>query len=394
MSTSEDKRDLGHPAVLLLLLVSNLLLFASWPWLRGLPPGADSSDPPMNSYRKPHRELESASIYRNVGYLSWMFNAVREKQGILYLGTSESGPSYNLGAQMNGLGSEGPSIVVLPKKGLSPIHGSLLFAKCKRENLQTPPLFMVINLVYFTRSHDVVNDGWMSSITRSPVFVHLNHRNLRRELSAEVRTIFDRHFRLRNILYPIYMQEHLGNLLYLHFHRAPRDVTTRRTVPVETYRFDGTIPDYDVEQGVHVGVSTIDRIAKGRWTVKRPHESINLKGLRNTVRVLRDQPAPILLAVLPVNRTFYAYHGLDMEEFDRRNRELRDAIMSFRTPGHVHVIDLYDDPDLHLGFVDRMHPDEYGFHQLAEHLASAPEYESFIEDVHGYYAIDALDPAP
>jgi hypothetical protein len=112
---------------------------------------------------------------------------------------------------------------------------------------------------------------------------------------------------------------------------------------------------------------------------------VNLKGVENTARLLRDESAPALLVVLPVNRAFYRSEGLDMADFDSRYRALRRRVAGQAVPGHLFVVDMYDEPALDAGFEDRMHADEYGHHQLAEALAAMPEYRHFIESVRAYY---------
>ncbi len=57
-----------------------------------------------------------------------------------------------------------------------------------------------------------------------------------------------------------------------------------------------------------------------------PEDALNLKGLAATLAILKDQPAPVLLLMMPVNRTFYEYNGLNMAEFDQRYRQIRQEI--------------------------------------------------------------------
>jgi hypothetical protein len=276
-------------------------------------------------------------------------------------------------------------MIVLQKMGLSPIHATLLFARCAREKIEPPPLAMVVNLVYFTRSHDVVDDGWMASVMRAPVFVQMNHRDVRGGLSAEADGVFAGYFRRRNLIHPLWRQEYLAGLFYLRFHQADAGRLGERAVPIERYRFDGRVSEYDPIRNVHRGFVAVDALARTRWEVKPPAESLNLTGLASTMRALRGSKAPVLLLILPVNRAFYASQGLDVADLDRRYGELREAIAGFRVEGRVFVADLYDRPALDRGFEDRMHNDAYGHYQLATHLIRTPEYRAFVDAVRDHY---------
>jgi hypothetical protein len=59
----------------------------------------------------------------------------------------------------------------------------------------------------------------------------------------------------------------------------------------------------------------------------------------------------------------------------------------------MHLIDLYDEPPLHLGFEDRMHPDAYGYRQLADYLATSTAYGGFMASVREFYAALPGNPA-
>jgi hypothetical protein len=387
MQTSDPDGTRGIlPAV---LIVGNLFLFAGWTWLRALSLGADSTDPPWrvigwgpSARRAPNID----SILRNAEYMASFMEAVRKEKAVLFLGTSETLPSFNLGAQLNALYPQDPPMVVVAKMGTSPIHSTLLFAQCQREKIATPPLVLLINPVYFTQSHDGINNGWMSGLVRSEVFAQLDHRLILEELSADAQALYASHFRLRRVLQPLSMQIYLGNLLYLKFHQSGRPEFPQEFLPINEHRFDGALPAYDPEQGVHAGYRASDRFAKDRWTVKSVRDCANLKGLVSTAAILEKQPAPVLLLVLPANRTFYATNGLNMAEFDRRYQELRREIDRLERPGHVFVADLYDSAWLDRGFADRMHMDDYGFHQVAAHLGTNSSYRSFVETVRAYYA--------
>jgi hypothetical protein len=165
-----------------------------------------------------------------------------------------------------------------------------------------------------------------------------------------------------------------------------RDPFAYVPLPMPAYAWDGVLPDYDQERAVHRGYVPSDAMAKQRWEVQTPEESTNLEGLDNIAGVLGRQKAPSLLLILPVNRTFYAASGRDMERFDARYRDLRATIAAHAVFGHLFVIDLFENPRLHLGFEDRMHQDAYGFHQLATHLADDPDYRAYLDAVERYYS--------
>jgi DltD protein len=240
--------------------------------------------------------------------------------------------------------------------------------------------------VYLTYSHDVIDDGWMTSLVRSDVFAQLDHRRLMKELAVDVRTLYARHFASRRMLLPLYAQEYLGNLMYLAFHQAAPPRFSLDELGIPEYEFDGSLPDYDVERGVHAGYQASDQLAKDRWLVKPLDDCLNLKGLASTVAILKKERSPVLLLILPVNRRFYAFNGLDMAEFERRYQALRGAIRRFEEPGHIFVVDFYEAPWLKLGFADRMHADANGFHQMAAHLRDDPTYARFRDAVRAYYA--------
>ena len=302
-------------------------------------------------------------------------------QSILFLGTSETGYPFNLAKQLNYLTPENRDLVVLSKAGLSPIHRTLLFARLQRERIQIPPAILLVNLVYFTESHDVINDGWLSKVMRSPVFMQMNHGDIRAYLSEQVVDAYDAHFTGRAYFDPMWMQQYLGHLFYLSWRRDTSDIPKAVRFPREIFTFDHLIPAYDERRGVHKLYRASDRWAKGRWRVKPVADCINLKGIVNSLTILRKQPAPILVLILPMNRTYYAYHGLNMKVLDQRYRQIRDEIRSLVDAPNLFLIDLYDKPKLEMGFLDRMHADAYGNYQLARYLMQTEEYATFLKAV-------------
>jgi hypothetical protein len=293
-------------------------------------------------------------------------------------------PPYNLAAQLNAARPTGRYLVALSKGGTSPIHSTLAIARAKREGLQIPPIILVINPVYFTESLDIIDDGWMSDMVRSPVFLQMNHRDMRDYLSKEVQQVYDDHFTFKRLLYPAAIQEYLGNLLYLRFHQPATVSKDKVPLPMPVYKFNGSLPSYDNEKNVWVGNEAVDRFSKSRWQVNSVEESVNLKGLESTVAILKREPAPVLLLFLPANRNFYQYHGLDMQEFDRRYRDIRNVLEKFSQASNIYLLDLYDLP-LRFGFSDRMHMDQFGFFQLASHIIKDETYLRFLKAVNAYY---------
>ena len=366
-----------HPARLVLLtvlLTANALLYALWPWLSAMSLKGDSSE-----------SLAKTHILRNETYLAGFFEGIRKNKKILFLGCSESIFPYNMGAQLNGLSSDDPQMAVLAWGGLSPIHSALAIARGKREGLQFPPMVLVINPVYFTRSHDVINDGWMSTAIPSPVFVELNHRGVVDYLTKEARESYDTHFAFRRALYLATVQEYTGNLIYLAFHQPASGTMQPVSLPVPRYRFNGSLPKYDEAKNVWLDMQAVDRFEKTRWRVNEVADSVNLKGLASSMRILAEELAPVLLLILPVNRRFYEYYQSDMEEFDSRYRDIRKVLHEMAKGQNVHLIDLFDTPPLHFGFHDRMHMDAYGFAQLAKYVYQSEPYRHYLEAVNSYY---------
>lgn len=375
----------GHRyAVLTLLLLANGGLLSVWPWLHARPLGADAGESLVVLHRGTERP-NTPAILRNETYFQWAADLIRKDEGVLFFGTSETGPAYNLGAQLNVVIPQDPRMFVLYRSGMSPIHSALFFAKCAVAETELPPMVLVINPIYFTNSHDVINDGWMGSAIRSPAFYLMNHNNLRSHLSPEVCRLYDSHFRTSATLTPMWLEEYLSNLLYLHFHQDPSDSRKPQHLPLPSYSYEGVRPSYDQERNVHSGYHSSDELAKGRWLVKAPKDCINLAGLASTMPILHRQGVPILVLILPPNRRYYAFYGLDMELYDENYAGLRDEITRIVSGDNVHVIDLFEGMELDLGFADRMHMDAFGYWQTAQFLSGFAPYRDFVEDVRGYY---------
>ena len=376
------REKIARETIVAVLIAANVLLYCLWPWLRTLPFDADTTD---QFVRK--ASFRQEQLLKNEAYLSSFFDEMQVKKRILFFGTSESVTSYDLASQLNSLALDNPQMVRIAQGGLSPIHSCLVFAKCARGNIRIPPTVLVINLTYFEMAHDTIDDGYISAIMRTPIFLLMNHRDINSYLGDDVLKAYDRHFAFICVLYPVMMQRYLGTLLYLLFHQAASDALRFKHLPDSFYRFNNTLPEYDVKRSVHVGYRASDQMAKNRWLVNTVDNSVNLKGIASIMTILSKQPAPVLFLILPTNRTFYEYNGLDMREYDRRYADIRRRIRALVTSKNSYLIDLYENPKLHLGFEDRMHADEYGFFQLASHLVKSEEYIRFIEAVRRYYSI-------
>ena len=369
-----------------MLLVANALLYASWPWLRAKSLGSDSTDTSLfRSHKSGQPWLDARTLICNDKYMMSFFNLIHANKQTLVIGTSESTTPYNIPAQLNHIASGDTQMVLVAQPGMSPIHSSIAIAKCKREGVRIPPIVILVNLIYFTESHDVINDGWLSNVIRSPVFMQMGHRDVRSHLSKEVQMEYSKHFSLRNIFYPVAMQEYLGNLIYLNFHQASNEIVRSEHLLVPSYEDKGWVPEYDKTRCVWQGYHPSDQIAKDRWKVKEVENCINLKGLASITENLRNDPTPVLLVILPMNRQFYEQNGLDMSEYNRRFGLIRNEIKNMTQSKNINLIDLYDSPKLHLGFKDRMHTDEYGNFQLSKHVSNTEEYKTFLEAVDEYY---------
>jgi hypothetical protein len=380
----------GRLALPITLVAANLLLYVAGGWAGNSVPAADRSDPPVRPGRDAHRTLQPPALVRNPAYSRWLFESVRQRQGVLFLGTSESLHPFNLGAQLNYHRPQDPPLVVLAQAGMSPIHSALAFAAWKESGLSTPPLLMVVNLVYFTRSHDVIQNGWMGKVARAPVFAYMDHGGLLSQLGEEARQAYQEHFASYFWLHPLYHQQYLGNLLYLQGHRAGPEDLPAADFGVQRFDYQGPMPHYDESRNVHRGLVASDRRAPWRWTVSPVDRSRNLMGLRSIVAGLGEDAGPVLLLVLPTNRTFYQYHGLDMDEYQRAHQAQRRVIAGLEQDHRVVVVDLYDMP-LDRGFVDRMHLDGYGYRQAVDALGSHAGYQRFQRAVAAYYAGRAGD---
>ena len=376
MPSSENHLHVG-----VLLILVNVALFALLPILRSEAPGPDSSKS-FYTVTDGRLWMRADSVLQTVASSRALFDRIIAERKVLFLGTSESGYAGNLCEQFNHLDPAAPPMVKVARGGLSPIHSTLVFSRAADARVAFPPLVIIVNLVYFTRSHDVINDGWLGNAVPSPVFAQFD---LPRTLNTDVRDAYARHFAGRKLIHPVWLLQYVANLVYLRFHRGVPALPEGVPLGVPTYVFDGIRPHYDERLGIHPGHVSIDRFSRARWEVVPAEDSLNLKALRNSVEILRRQPAPVLLLILPMNRRFYAHFGMDMVEFDRRFARIRGAIRAMADAPPFHVLDLYDVPPLDFGFFDRMHADPYGNFQLARYIIGTDVYASFVRAVRAFY---------
>lgn len=382
MLSSEARH--ARRCVLALLVGINVLLTAALPLLRGLP--LESTGDETTLREDGHLRLLSARVLRTESSLSALFAKVRQEKKILFLGTSESISRGNLCDQINALDPHHPGMVHFARGGASPIHRTIALAKAQRAELPFPPLVLIYNPVYFTRSHDVINEGWLGTTTVAPIFVQMNHRQLREHLNEGVRHAYDEHFAPTRLVYPVRLQRYTANLIYLLAHRGLDRVPDDAPLWTPEFEFDGELPDYDEQRNVHTGYLAIDRFDKSRWEVSELENSINAAAAENSCSILTAQEAPALLIYLPMNLDFYAFHGLDMDVLNDRQARIRDHLRDLCDAPNLFFLDLYEEPVLHHGFLDRMHQDAYGNYQLVRSIIDDPVYQAYVRRVASFYA--------
>lgn len=378
----------GRIALFSTLIAVNMIVYGSYWWLADYQPDTNSRDPYLEtSFREegPFTRFDLSSTLRNTAYTIPYFNRIEQERQILAFGTSESVHDHNVAHQLNALLDDAPKFHMYAQPGLSPIHLALFFAKCKKEQIPMPPVLLSVNLVYFTQSHDGVNDGWLSNVSRSNLFVEMDHDKTRQYLSADAQAIYAKHFEGRGWLYPLTVQKYLSNLLFLKFHQTgalPDPDVFREKVFV----YDGERPDYNLEQNVWEGYRAADALQTSRWEVMEPQRCVNLAGIRSIIETAESMQVPMLLVINRPNRKFYESHGLDMERYDTRYAGIRRQIHDLA--GDTIVLDLYDEPMLEPGFRDRMHPDPWGDYQIAEYMVQTPELKAFRDKVREHYSME------
>lgn len=377
----------GRIALFSTLIAVNLIVYGSYGWLANYQPDTNSRDPYLEtSFREEglFTRIDLESTLRNAAYTIPYFKRIEREQQILAFGTSESVHHHNVAHQLNALLDDPPKFRMYAQPGLSPIHLALVFAKCQQQQIRMPPILLSVNLVYFTESHDGVNDGWLSNVSRSDLFVELDHDRTRQHLTEDAQAVFSSHFEGRRWLYPLTLQKYLSNLLFLKFHQTgtlPEPDVFREKV----FTFDGEKHPYNLQQNVWDGYRASDELQKSRWEVVEPQQCANLAGVRSIIDIAEKMQVPMLVVINRPNRKYYESHGLDMNRYDERYGEIRQQIRAMA--GETIVLDLYDGPLLEPGYRDRMHPDEWGDFQIAEHMVATPELKAFRNKVREYYSM-------
>ena len=378
----------GRVAVFAALIAINAILYTSWIGLSADRPATNTRDPYLEtSFREEGtftRHLLSTTL-RNSGYAAPYFEQIVKENRILAFGTSESVHHHNVAHQLNALLDDGPKFQMYAQPGLSPIHLALFFAKCKNEQIRMPAILLSVNLVYFTQSHDGLNDGWMKNVERSEVFVELDHGNVRSHLNADARKAYADHFAGRSWLYPLTLQKYLANLLFLRVHGTDQ-LPAPDVFKEKIFDYDGEKHAYNLEQNVWQGYRASDELQKSRWEVMEPRDCANLAGLKSIIEIADQLQVPMLVVINRPNRKYYEFHGLDMAQYDERYAEMRRQIREL--DGNSIILDLYEEPSLEPGYRDRMHPDEFGDRQVAERIAATKELETFRQRTREYYSKD------
>ena len=388
MRSSETRIDAAEIAVLVLLGVGNLLFLA----LMGLP---CEPDPHMGLRRTASFEIVGdqivgdhvAAIIQDSGYTDWFSRSVRRNNLVFMLGTSESDKFDNLACEINGLR---PPLrwESIARGGLSPIHAAIFFARTIHSKIRLPPAVYVVNPVYFGRSHNRVDDGWLSFVASAPASVAYDCPPFEDLLQSRTTEALQEHLRPYRRLLPFTFQAHLAHRLYLWANRSPVTLEVPEDEPGECVSRTAT-SRYDATRNVHSDYQPRDWFVKSHWQMMPPEESVNLRGVTSIIEMWRQTNAPLLLLVLPPNRAFYASQGIDMEKYDRflleHRRVIQRTVASQTGERLVYFVDFNDDFVMEQGYGDRMHPDGYGNWQMAEYLVAQPGYRSFMKAAMRYY---------
>lgn len=371
------------------LILVNVLLYGSWYWLGDQPLTGNRRDAFLETRYLPdgpETRLSTSSILRNDGYAVPFFELMEKEKRIIMFGTSESIHPHNISYQMNAISDELPKTYIFSQAGMSPIHLSFFFAKCERDKLQIPPVVLLVNLVYFTNSHDVLNDGWLTRVLPSDSFAQLNHGDVLDYVDEDVRDLFEDHYANRRWLMPITSQKHLGGLWFLNFNQPNPLAPAPDGMANDRYEYNGKLPNYDDARNVWKGYHPRDEMQKSRWEVRKVEECLNLIGLRSIVNSAEACNAPMMVIVMPTNKPYYKASGLDMDRYEERYTKIREAIKALPQKSSTEVMDLYEDMELDKGFKDRMHADQYGHYQMANHILETPEYQAFRQRAAEYFA--------
>ena len=375
------------------LLVANAALFAMG---RSLPVADHGTLPRGSSYafeRWGFTGSGTDALVQNGGLFDDLMARIRRERYALLLGTSESDLYDNLACALN-VTRAPVTWVTVAKGGLAPIYASVLIARAAARGTQLPPTLYIVNPIYFTRSHDRLDGGWLSQVARTPGFVTFGDPAVRAHLTEGTVQLLTRRDGAAALGAPFELEAHLAHRLFLRANLrtdlALDDLDVRRCsreAPPEPY---------DDARNVPLGYRPQDEFLAWRWQVDPPARSANLEGLRSLVRAWGPMRAPLLLLVIPPNRRFYAAAGIPMDEYDRNYRVYYAAIGALATErrgnGAVHVVNLADVMELRGGYRDRMHPNLAGNRAMAGVLIERPEFAAFVADARSFYAADAAAP--
>jgi len=341
------------------------------------------------TYRLSDDGVEGAvtdAVTHNAAIMDSFVSEVTAAKGVLFLGTSESDRWDNLACFMNGLGSPHPW-TSLAKGGLSPIHASVLLARVVARGGKLPPTAYIVNPVYFSLSHDRVDDGWLSQVARTVGFVAFDDWGLRKHMDPEAWRLLRAHTHRAQALDALRYQQHVAHRWFLRIHGTDTAPLPPRAGPrcVDAVKE----PGYDEKRNVRGGYEPRDGFLQHRWRMSEETESVNLVGMRNLVHVWQAVGAPLMLVMIPPNRRFYEAEGLDMGDYNRRVSAVFGRIEKladvYRGSGEVIVANLDRVTDLVGGYADRMHPSRIGNLMIAKALRELPSYKQFVRATVRYY---------
>jgi len=356
-----------------LLLAINIGLFSLWFLL---------SKEKLDYY--PSSKLGKYSFIQSNSSLSDFLKKMKEKRKILYLGSSESTLDWNLSAQINHLDTNNNHIESLSMAWFSPIHSCLLITRMVRNEMDLPPMILVINPVYFTRSHDVINESGVSQILRSTTFFKMDHFDIKDKMGKELQELYKRHYSYSWLARPIELQKYITNLMFLYSYKD-YSAPVSYQFDENNYRYMGFIPEYDISRNIWVNRTDPKIIQLNQWRIENENLSPNLKGLKCINNITADSNVPLLILILPVNFRYYEYIGIDIENYIKNYSRIKRQIFNTFNKGGSYIIDLSEEPNLDFGFSDRMHIDEYGAYQLANYVVADSMYKSFINESKFFY---------
>ena len=361
-------------AVVFIIFFINILFILSWSFLKKKQFYYDSSDKKHN-----------LSVLRNDGHLRDYFLNLKNNKKILYLGTSESTFHYSIPYQLNTIGTNS----IYQNKSapwMSPIHLSLLFSKLKKYGFETPSLVFAVNPVYFTKQHDVINEGGIDNIIKSSIFVKMNHNEIMSYLNDNLVSIFSKHYLHNILLKPFEFQKYTASLYYLSSKQINYEMKYDNG---EDYYEFLQIPEYDLKQNTRKNYHPIDSFNKRNWMIDESNISPNLAGIESIISVLNDfKSTPVLFLLLPVNLKYYSHIGLDVKKYRSNYEKIRSKIKNIIKRENIFILDLNENFTLDKGFLDRMHFDEYGCYQISNHMINSSIYNEFINKTVYYYQDD------